>query len=741
MRPRFPFPFAALLIVVLAIGQASTAHAVLVQGFEVTALGSADVSAVVTASSPPRRLINSLIGSSGQDGANFPLYRSSGIQLTFEEPTSPGGTIERRNLTLYTNGPAPGEQIPIIKGSALGSGGSSQRKVSCPYVFTVTVQVWSGSTLMLSKDLPISTVVEVSGGSDVTPPGGTVTCYTHHKGGGASTGSPKRLSMSEQWPTPRDVTVDGETVSGDELVFEMVSDELPASFDGAELKCATNVAALINGNVVIGNLSLIKDTPVISPRMMHAPVSIELGDDMHHVEDLEDGSISYSLDAGGPGGGGGGQMSLRPPIGHDPLTRPAYSHSWRLASLPVGSALTVEMDVECDDGSGSPPQKFTITGAIPTPQTYIAFASMVPGDDVTVQAISEGRPVGQPMAAGLGSHVQFSAEPTGFTVSGTSSSSSMEIEFPAGTTFEMGGQLFTGNMLHMHSISTHSRRISDVRIVHPPGSPPGTWRLADLGCSSSPPAGETGGRDLAARGPRQSVSLDGSFAGKDKRVIVSDVPDGGIEMVLNGAPSVAFEFKPDPGDPVPSSLSLELRDCAIGTCEPSRSLEITRTGGTFQVLAIFTDGSTPQYVEADRKMIPITVTEAQGGQSLLLSAASPIEPRVILKSYRWLSPYSECFTIEFSEPVQFSSALGTHVARKITFWTNPTSSPREPPPSRQSLPFPSISCHPVPRGLRGGSHHRRSTPRVAKPCAMRFRSRAGASRWSAPGGRRTAACS
>src|SRR5204862_4648475 len=61
MRARFPFPFAALVIAFLAIAQAPPAHAVLVQGFEVTALGSADVAAVVTANSPPRRLVNSNI--------------------------------------------------------------------------------------------------------------------------------------------------------------------------------------------------------------------------------------------------------------------------------------------------------------------------------------------------------------------------------------------------------------------------------------------------------------------------------------------------------------------------------------------------------------------------------------------------------------------------------------------------------------------------------------------------------
>jgi len=675
MRARYLSLLAVLVAPILILAAPPPARAVVVQGFSATGSGGVTVSAVATANAPPRRLVNSGFPASATGKVDLTLPHANGIVLTFEAPESPGATIEKRSLTLYTNGAVPGEQIPIIKGSALGSGGSSQRKVSCPYVFTVTIQVWDGSTLILSKDLPIASVATVSEGSDVTPPGTTVTCYTHHKGGGASTGSPKRLSMSEQWPAPRNVTVDGETVSGDQLVFEMESADFPDAFDGAELACAPNIGAVLNGNVQIGELSLVKDTPYISPRMAHAPVAMQIGDDMTWVADGEDGAVSYTIDGGGPGGGGGGGVvHLSAPDRRRPSITWGLDR-WVLHTVPAGSPYSVEVEADVDDGSGLPPQKQTFScGAIPGLTTLIDdiyLASVIPGDEVTIQAISLGRPVGQPQAAGLGTHVQLSAPPTGVTTSGTPFDCSIDLAFAPGTTFTVNGQAFTGNMLHMHSQGTHQRRISDVRIVHPPGSPPGTWRLTNVSTSNSPPDAETGGRDLAARGPRQTVSLDGTYSGNNKRVIVPDVPNGGMEMLLNGAPSVAFEMRPDAGDPGSDHHLLSLYECTDGTCDASRTLECTRTGGHILVHGDF-QASDPTCVQVGHTIMTMASADMNGDGALDMVGVNPgADPRVVLVSYRWMTASSECMTVQFSEPVQFTSAIGIHQVTELSFWRNP----------------------------------------------------------------------
>jgi hypothetical protein len=674
MRVRFPIQLAALLPAVVAAACAAPAHAVVVQGFTATGSGGVTVSAVTTPSAPPKRLVSSGFPAAATGKVDLTLPHANGIAMTFEEPESPGATIEKRSLTLYTNGAVPGEQIPIIKGSALGSGGSSQRKVSCPYVFTVTIQVWDGPTLMLSKDLPISTVVTVSGGSDVAQAGTELRAFgvKQAQSGGQANGG---AGVYESWLAPRDVTVDGETVSGDQLVFEMESADFPDAFDGAELACAPNIAAVLNGNVQIGELSIVKDTPYVTPRMAHGPVRVTLGDDMVHVTDTEDGAITYSLDAAGPGGGGSGVVHLG-----DPGSRTGRDYEdcrWTI-QCPVGwSSFSTEMDVEVDDGSGLPPQKQTLSltfqGATPTATTMIAFASLVPGDVTTVQAISEGRPVGQPLAAGLGTHVQCSAEPAGIHASGDPLNTSFAVDFPDGTTFDIDGQQFTGNMLHMHSTGTHQRRISDVRIVHPPGTPPSTWRLTGLGISTSPPDVETGGRDLAARGPRQTVSLDGSYSGHNKRVIVPYVPNGGMEMVLNGAPSVAFESAPDAGAPPLPFESLALYECDDGTCDPASSLEIEYDAAYHVVKATCQWDESPQLcgLQLGHNVMSMATADPDGdGAITVTSANAAIEPRQILKSYRWISPSTECMTVTFADPVQVQTLTGVHTVTELTFWRN-----------------------------------------------------------------------
>lgn len=669
MRLRSPWSLALQLASFLVFVSAVPAGAVVVQGFESTALGSADVGALAVPDKPRKLVIHNL-GSSGQDGVALDLHQGSGITVTFDQPTDLGGsTIEKRALTLYANGEFPGEKIPIIKGSALGSGGGSQRKINCPYVFTVTVEVWSGATRVLSQTVPIATVVGVSGGSDVTPEGTQLIGYSAKTGKAGSPKMPRRIGMWEHFPSPRNVTVGSTTVAGDQLVFTVESPDLPDQFESADLTCGTNLAALSNGNVTIGELSLIKSAPRLKPRMVVAPVAMQIGDDMTWLDDSED-AVRYSVDGGGPGGGGAGGTLRVQSVKckyFDEATREWAERKWTI-DLQPGTPWSIEMDAQVDDGSGLPPQTFTFAGAIPTPTTQIAFASLIPGDDVTVQALSQGRPVGQPAAAGLGSHVQFSTAPIGVTTSGGPNSCAIDLEFPAGTTFEMNGQIFTGNMLHMHSHGTHARRISDVRIVHPPGTPPGTYRLTGLSSSDSPPGSETGGRDLTARGPRQTVSLDGSFATNDERITVTPADDE-VDVDLNGLPSVSFESRPEPGDVQPDGESLALSDCTDYTCLPSRKLDITKVGATWQVLASFPAGSTGQYIEVDREMIPITLTEAQGGQGLTVSAASAIQPRPILKSFRWLSPQVECFKFEFSEPIQFSSGLGTKVTRSLVWWS------------------------------------------------------------------------
>jgi hypothetical protein len=701
MRARFPFPFAALVIAVLAIAQAPPAHAVLVQGFEVTALGSADVAAVVTANSPPRRLVNSNIDASGDDGFTLPLYGGSGIVLTFEQPTSPAGDIERREFTLYVNGEFPGDKVPVIKGTALRTPTGSTREIHCTEELEYIVEVWSYGSRVRSVTVPMSTVVTLTGSHDVTAPGAKLLSYGAKTGKSGSVHKDRRVMMVETLPAPCDITIDGVTVAGDQLVFEVESDVLPLQFDSADMVLATSIAALLHGNVVIGDLTRMTDKHPATIRLSDDPIGDALSDNLHLLAEDAVAAITYSVDAAGPGGGGGGTVHVGTPV-HRLFNsgNPQWvSRKWTIDLNPQ-TDFTVEMDVECDDGSGLPPATYTISaGAIATPTTQIAFSSTIPGDEPTVQPFSLGRPVGQPAAAGLGTHVQCSTAPIGVTATGTPTGTSIEYEFPPGTTFDMNGQTFFGNMLHMHSVSTHARRINDVRIVHNPSSPPGTWRLTNMESSNSPPAGETGGRDCAARGPRQTVSLDGTYQGNNKRLGIRDVCNefkGQLKIALTGAPTLALEPRPEPGEPEPELSMLDLYECAdTDGCDPSRSLEVTTDGVAFQVRAIFTDHSTPQFVEADRKMIPITVTEAQGGQHLVLTAASPIEPRVILKSYRWLSPHSECFTIEFSEPVQFSSALGTHVARKITFWTNPTSSPSGTP---TQPPVVAISLNQLPPG-------------------------------------------
>lgn len=671
MRLRIP---TALSLTAMLLSPAPT-HAAMAFGVEFTALGSATVTSEPVGSDGRRRIRSSGIGSSGQDGVSITLPLRGILLQASSEPGSPvvAGELSIRRF--------PSDATPVIRGSWTSTG-SGER------TYGITVQtpvmhcsVYDGDLRVFSASMPSSTPITVSGLVAAADTSRTL----GYRARAGSSGSAKR-EISIDVPIGQVVTVSVGTasVAGDRIVFDVEQDGPPEFAGEARLFLASEVGSPPI-DVLVHQLAIDLGVTPTDPRGFREGMELIVVRGVEQVatavvEAVEGDARYRTLD------GETAELQFVAPSSGDPASG-LHRWSWTYAETPADATARVQSivaNMQVDDGSGLPPVDGTFTvdwadDGSGSGGCLLSAGSSLASDDVTVQVYALGRPVGQPAAAGLGAHVQCSTPP--IRVTGVNDPDYMDesLDFVAGTMFLVDGVTQFGDKMKIVAKGSGRRRISDVRIVHPPGTPPGTWKLSSVQCAPSSMSTDEGGRSSAARGPRQSTSLDGTYSGgggpPSRRLNVKNLGssgEDGVEVILEGSTGVSFDFLDDPTQVPPAVLSLRTRACLDGSCADDPALEVGSTGVGFTVTGRFTDMTTQDVVlEIGGQMLPIGSADLDGDGVLELPFASPVPARAASVRYLAVAPATECVTLVFTAPVAISCDDGVHVISELSLWRNP----------------------------------------------------------------------
>jgi len=666
MRPR---TLAALSLAILAT-LPSPARAIAVFGFDIVAVGSANVIDEPVGGGGMRRVIVNNIGSSGQDGVAITLP-AGGMSLRIATP--PGSPVAAGQLSVYR---LPSDATPIIRGSWTSSG-SGER------VYGITVQtpvmhcsVYDGDLRVLSASVPSSTPVSVSG---LVVQGDTTRTVIYRAKAGSSGSTKREISLDFPLEQLGSITLGATTVTGDRIVFDVEQDGPPELASTTRLTLANEVGSPPM-QAIITEMAVSPGIVRLDPRGFNEGMELIVvrGAEQVATASVESVEPDFRYTTSGSATADV-RLAFRP-------TAAFHRWGWTYAELPVDEAARAQRIVahlQVDDGSGLPPVDGTFTvdwmsdgsggGGGGSGGCLVSAGSSLPTDEVTYQVYALGRPVGQPAAAGLGTHVQCSTQPVRVTALSDPDYMDESLDFVAGTMFLVDGVPQFGDQMKIVAKGSGGRSIRDVRIVHPPGTPPGNWRLGSVVGSPVTRSTEEGGRPAAARGPRQSVSLDGSYAGSGgtpvRRLPVRNLGssgEDGVEVQLNGVHSVAFDFLDDPTQVPPVAMSLSTRACLDGTCADDPAVEVSSTAVGFTVTGrLIDDTSAARTIQVGGHWLPMSSADLDLDGDLDLVFAAPEAARIASIRYQSVSATTEGLTLEFTAPVQIQCDDGPQVVTKI----------------------------------------------------------------------------
>ncbi len=677
MRSRHAHLLAAGLFV------SSPAHAVSVHGLDHTALGAASVSAVSPPGSSSMQLHVANIGSSGQDGVSVALPECRAYALRAR--SLDGTPIVRERLDLFR---FPSDATPVIRGSALRSGPDRVYSVQVPPGARLRVEVWDGGRLAYSGEVPAATTVTALSVPVAADTAKTIR-YSAKQG---KTGSAKRETLVDhEIGDAYDIQVGSVMVHGSRIVFEVETDGPAEPVGRADLRCATAVGSPPATLVVTGE-SVSSGAVARSPRGAHHDLLATIESGALHAPDAAPGSLAYGAD------GSGGGMSVRLnglPPGEPVFDLRAISGDLDVQPLAVaGMTQTFASTVEVSDDSGLPPSLHTHSlswTATSDSECDVTAATDIPLEEIELQVWLTGRPVGQPAAAGLGAHVQCSSLPTGFSQHADDQGIRSALRFAPGTVFLIGGIPQVGDevVAKTNGDTAKRRRISDIRLVHPPGTPPGLWRLTGVRGGVSSGSGLAGGMEFGARGPRQSVSLlepsPGNPAVTERRLPVRNLGssgEDGVEVRLRGSSSISFDILENDSADEPDAMRLSLLRCPDGTCAAEVTLEMERGccgggggggggSGGMSLRAGLPPGSYIAVRLGNGHMLPLASADLDGDGWVDCAPASPVAPRVSHVRSHWVSSHTQSMSVHFSEPVAITCDDGVHVVTELEFWRNP----------------------------------------------------------------------
>ncbi len=670
---------AGLILAALpAPSSAAVAH-----GHTHTALGSS----VVTTGTDGSLLVSN-IGSKGLDGVSITLP-NRGSLIRLRTKINVGGS---NDLSLHR---VPGDNTPIIKGCALRSGPDRVYSVDVPASTSIVVEVWSSTQLMFSRVLASNTEVTVQGAclSD------SFSSLGFSTSAGPAGSSTHRVSLSHHVDQDCDLTVDGVTVTGRSLVFTAELPGPPEPAAEARLTFATELGSppgevVITEEAVSSGLAL--SPPALPAHEVRALESSVRGGAVD-VADPSACSMSYAAD-----GSGGELVIALSPTPTGTADRALRALEFSLFARPpgvLGHSQRFEAQVEYDDYSGLPPSLHVVAAewtATTSGACDVTGLSTIPSDELLWQVRSAGVAVGPPSPSGPGSLLHGSTRPTGYAMRTADDFVAHSLHFAPGTVFDApGSPSLIGDELVLHAhggVGTPSakRKISDVHIVHPPGTPPGTWRIGgggggSGGCGGSLHASSTdeGGRASFARGPRQTVSLDGAYDGSpaaDRRLSVKNLGSSGqdgVEVMHRGLPSVSFELHENPSDVPPVAMRLVTLPCPDGSCPPRADVEIEETTNGQRIRKGMQDINLRSlHVEVNGAMLPYPSADLDGDSWLELttppSSTGAAAVRGKVKSIRDTgNGRSERTSFTLTSPMEITCDDGVHLITELHVWYNP----------------------------------------------------------------------
>jgi hypothetical protein len=658
-----------LLFTCLAVHPAS---AVVVHGLDWTAAGAASVLDEPVPGTDRRRLVASGIGSSGEDGVNVTLPGSRDCVLALH---TLAGAPEGESFAFHR---FPSDATPVIRGSALGGNGTARVLGVEVAATTVTVELWHAGQLKLSQAVPVGTPVIVSGYVTTADTGRTF-LYKAKQG---STGSTKReISLDQSLPAGCDAEVLGFATACDRVVFSATLDGAPEAVTQARLRFTSSGApaamAVTRAHVGTGGAGR-------RPPGAYAPVAAMVLSGALHLADTEPGALSYSTAVAADSTSISWGTVHAPRIELKRVRAQVDQAAIATLTLPV---LDLVASGEDDDGSGLPPTPYEVrlrwdSGA-GTVQVFASSSSDAVRGQVRIGSVASGGSIGKPTLLVGSPPVGVGNPPLAFELQRLGGDLQIHAEFAPGTMIDLDGTPLAGEQLVLSvGRGSGTRTIRDIRIVHPPGTPPGTWRLTGLECMPEDQGTPEGGRDVAARGPRQTTSLDGSYASTtgsvERRIPVRNIGssgEDGVEVHLRGAPSASFELLEDAADTPAAVFALRSHACPSGYCDPLEALDLELSGTTARVRdGVF--GATVQqpfdHCRVDGRMLPYASVDLDDDGWVDLVSTTPGPVRVAAMRYASRDDGSSAMMqVEFAEPVAVTLDDGVQVVSELEFWRNP----------------------------------------------------------------------
>lgn len=655
---------------------------VVVHGITHDPLGSAVVSSTASPTGEECRVTE--IGSSGDDGVQFDVANTNGISLRFGPPPFfPATPIDRAQLSLRQ--PVGGVTSVIGTSSMIVSGSDLVLNASALSSSEVVVDVYNGEDLVLSaKPTSSQFATFIDSGLSFLDDRTFLGLRTYDQ---TVNGVPHRFVWATFIaPSATTVTVDGHSVTGDRVdyTFTLTISLGTSDISSAQLRLRSGspspAAVALTGEV------LIMDPDVKSgvPKPQAASLN---GRDLVLQASSEPGMISYAPSS--PGGG----CELRVETVWN-KTCVEKDTKIDLANLvfnpldpsslpPFSTQLVINAEYESFDGSVSQIVPETVETSWDGHQVHIGVHAGTSDHDFRTTVRNGGVVLVRSSSA---ADMTLSALPASMLAHSEDGILRIRCMLPPGTVVTIDGASMPATQIELvvviavlagpeGSPLAWNRRISDIRIVHPPGTPPGTYRAIKVEVYATDQWGNSGGLAIGGHGPRQSVSLDGSYVHVDN-LGVGD--EDGVEIGLDGIPGARLVFPVPPvglGVSPPHTVQIMAQDC-VGNCSSGSSLECSELSetGVFAQLSVLCEaqGTHPLYVEVNGRMEELAITDLNGDGKVDLMPYGP-SGKIELSSvsYLYVSEWTECWSIESRETLKVHFQTGDLPTQRVRVWRNP----------------------------------------------------------------------
>lgn len=688
----------ALAVLALSICSAGTGHAtVAVHGMNQDAIGGATLS-VATGPGGAKQLIVANIGSSGNDGVSVDLPSSNGLSVVYGTPPPDGLPVVKvihRDLAVLLAQPSLGGAPHHLIEDQGASGTGVDLKLVIPGSPELLIELFNGSTLVHSARKGYdyyqtnSGMLHLDGPSVQVDEPGVAVAFRFGRPT-FNTALNHACSIEMIRPAPCDVTLDGVAVVADRVV---ISFPLAANITG-DVRAETAIWALAcsggssDARMAINEKGLPGTKPVKKPTHRQLVVSALSG------VTLESASSTSAM-----------QRIRIVPTSTDPVADPPTVSLWALPSSTPVRAMD-EVTVRWDPPTFvMPPGNSLKMGAMSGGIERSGYGGIVVSAQVTCTAITPASYewTAQSDDPTQGGHIELYKRAGSTTV--------VKVHEGAPSTFGLAlGRSSTKPRTHVSRCESGLLRMS---FGMPPGTTitvDGTPYDADSLVVAFAPNGVTAlGITELKLGPSLGtqvtiISADAASGFKtdgkiqichrftkfvaeiDDRYSITNIGSSGndgVSFFSNGLPSVQMPFANGfvlaPG----TGIRMEADPCDDGECAPVAALVIRRKGGTASNVWTFSaplDSYTnPVFIEnANQGQMPTTPLRSLDYDGDGEVELYPLPGSVVSFSslaYRQLSPYRECWEMQFQTPVNVLVAGELVSVQGLKIWRNISGQP------------------------------------------------------------------